>query len=693
VLSLNPILVVILIGLLFALAACWLSRHRRLAASALRLAESEERFRAIFEHGGAGLAFLAPDGRILQVNPALARMLDFAPSELIGRHLNELAYSEDRAGKTDGPERELRFVHREGHTVWVRLHCFPVPGPSGQPLHQAAVVVDLSERKEAEESLRQAEETLRGERDFIRQVLETADALIMVADASGRVLRFNARCVAASGCSEEEARESYFWDFLLPGLASEAAFTCLRSGPARSGPDLAAAGSFESQWRTPTGEERLIVWRISVVHTAAGVPHYFIGVGLDVTEQRRLEEQLTRARKMESLSTLVGGIAHDFNNQLTAILGNLGLVRADLNQFEARGSRASESLGIPSNGADHSASLLGLKGSVTDAERAALRCADMTRRLLTFSKGRIGTPQTMLVEPLVAEVARQAREAWGPGIRVVTTAEAECWAVTGDPAQIQEALLALTANACDAMPNGGTLTLTTAHCQFDRTDVAANPEARSGRFVEIRVHDSGVGMTLEVQGRLFEPFFTTKGLGNGTGLGLAMVYGIAKAHGGWVRAESAPGAGSTFFLYLPASATSVVTPSRVSRRPVQPDHACILVVDDEPVVRDLGRAVLERAGFRVLTADNGEEALDLHRARGSEIDLVLLDYAMPRLNGLQVLEELRTRDPGVRVIFTSGYTMDSDAERLLSAGARAFVPKPYRTSELIDAVRGALGEE
>jgi PAS domain S-box-containing protein len=685
----------ILVGLLLALGLCLVSRHRRLTVSARRLAESEERFRAVFEHGGAGLALLALDGQILQVNPAFHRMLGFAPAEIVGRPLPAFAHPEDRSAALEGPERELRFVHRDGNTIWVRLQCVPVPGPSGEALYRAAVLVDLTERKRAEQALRRAEETLRNERDFIREILETADALIMVADVSGRILRFNARCIAASGCREEEAKARFFWDFLLPGSREEAGFSCLRSGPARNGHDLLSPGAFESHWRTPTGEERLIVWRISVVRDPGGTPHYFVGVGLDVTEQRRLEEQLARARKMESLANLVGGLVHDFNNQLTAILGNLGLVRTDLLHLEDRGCRIENGEGRDgTNGAPGTTfSLLELKGPVADAERAALRCADVTRRLLTFCKGKAGSPQALLLEPVVTELARRLQEELAPGIRLEVRTEGESWPVIADPAQIQETLLALVANARDAMPGGGTLILATAHRQLRQEDLAGIPEAKAGRYVELLVRDTGIGMTPEVQARLFEPFFTTKGVGQGTGLGLAMVYGIVRAHGGWVTAESVPGAGSTFRLYLPAASASVVTPSRVSRTPARPERACILVVDDEPIVRDLGRAVLERAGFRVLTADDGEEALDLYRARGGEIDLVLLDYAMPRLNGLQVLEGLLALDPQVRVVFTSGYTMDSDTDRLLSAGARAFVPKPYRTTELVEAVRGALEEK
>jgi PAS domain S-box-containing protein len=789
-----------------------------------RSAESEDRFRLLFEHGGVGMALLSPEGDFLQVNPTLVQMLGYPAEELLGQHLTAFLHAEDRSSshhlkrmaKEPQYEREKRFLHRDGRIVWARVVRVPVHDARGATRYHATVFIDVTARKQAEEALaaseqrmrlrfhqafdgiclwspagtfldanpalcrllgmsreellgrniaevaadaeavhrhlrlvlersgdrsetslcsrngnlvevevnsalleiesqrlilgicrdislrkraeaalRQAEAALREERDFITQILQTAEACILVTDPDGRILRFNNKCQAVSGFGEEEVRGRAFWDCLLPERVVEPVREIFRQLLAA---DPASTRMFESPWRTRAGEERFIAWRTSVVRDEHGQPRHVISIGLDVTDQRRLEEQVARMRKMETLATLVGSIAHDFNNQLTAILGNLDIMLADLKKMRdeegempAERQPGDEALATPSS--PFRSAVEELLSCVLDAERAAQRCARMTARLLTFSRGKLGTMQPIALDQVLGETVRALQHELPANIAVKMHAPAGIAPVAADAAQVQELLLNLATNARDAMPHGGTLTLSLANRSFTPADCVADLEARPGSFVELCVRDTGGGMTPEVRERIFEPFFTTKKVGRGVGLGLSVVFGIVKGHKGWITVRSHPGQGTAFFIYLPAAQASA--PEALPAPALAPALAAegnILVVDDEPMVRDLARIVLERAGFRVQTAEGGEEALDLYRRQASAIDLILLDYTMPRMNGLQVLQELLRLDPEVCVVFSSGYAMDQEVDQLLAAGGRAFVPKPYRLQDLVQTVRQTLAQ-
>jgi PAS domain S-box-containing protein len=655
------------------------------------LAISEERYRLRFEGAFDGLMVCAETGEFLDANPAFCRMLGYALPELQHSSVADVAADlpllrrHFRAALEQGGDRfETILRRKDGSKVDVEIASAIISPqrdqePAGGPKHPSgqrllhSVTRDITERKRAEEALRRAEQGLREERDFSNQVLDTADALIMVLDPAARIVRFNAKCALVCGYGEAEVRGRVCWEFLLPARCVENArtmFERLLNGDGQALPVV-----LENTWRRRDGQERQIAWRNATVRAADGKLRYVIATGIDVTEQRLLEEQLQHAQKMETLGTLVGGIAHDFNNQLAVILGNLELALADLHHG--------------TNG----------RHELLDAEKAAQRCADMTQSLLAFGRRRPGQPRALDLNGLLAEAERLLRRVLPATIAIHTCQEPRAWPVRADATQLHQVVMNLAVNARDAMPVGGTLSLVTRNELVSERARGQNVEARVGRHVVLNVQDTGMGMTAEVKARIFEPFFTTKPVGSGTGLGLAMVYGIVKATGGWIVVHSEEGQGTTFEIYLPAleEEEALAVPAWT---PVRGGSECVLVVDDQALVRDLAQHVLERWGFRVLTAEDGRKAVELYGRAvqgGGTIDVVLLDYTMPGMTGLQVLEQLRRLDSNVRVVFSSGRPLDGSYEGpaeppslLLERGALAFIAKPYRAEDLVRQVRQAL---
>ena len=383
-----------------------------------------------------------------------------------------------------------------------------------------------------------------------------------------------------------------------------------------------------------------------------------------MTDQNRLEEQLRQSQKLEAVGRLAGGIAHDFNNLLTVILGNLELVRTG------------------AAGPDDTVELLAA------TERAARQAADLTKQMLGFARRQPLRTATIDLNGLVQEAIGLLRRTIDPRITIAFSPSPDLDAVAADPVQVQQVLMNLCLNARDAMPEGGTLTIQTENA------VAVRPPGDEGvdggrSFVRVSVIDTGHGMTDDVRAKIFEPFFTTKDVGQGTGLGLAVVYGVARAHGGWVDCISSPGAGSRFDVYLPrAFASDEVLAGPVIEPEIPRGRGeAILVADDEPLVRALARTALEWHGYRVFLAADGAEAVEVFRREAGKTSLVVLDASMPQLSGRQACEMIRLIDPATRVLFASGHPV-SDADTL--GPTTGFLHKPYTPTSLAAAVRRML---
>ena len=385
----------------------------------------------------------------------------------------------------------------------------------------------------------------------------------------------------------------------------------------------------------------------------------------DVTEQRRLEDELRQAQKMEAVGRLAGGIAHDFNNILTIILGNCAEALDRLPQGEPERSQ------------------------VLDIQEAAERAATLTRQLLAFSRRQILRPEQLDLNTVVEKMTGMLRRVIGEDVTLVTTLHPAAGRVLADPGQVQQVLLNLCINARDAMPGGGTLTIETCRMDVGLSQRLRDPAMQDGPHACLLVRDTGVGITDEIKRHVFEPFFTTKELGKGTGLGLATVYGIVRQSRGGIYFDTTPGGGTTFTIAFPLIAEDAAReqPATTARAAAAQGGGCVLIAEDEPAVRALARRALTTAGYRVLESSCGEEALALAMAHAVEIHVLITDVVMPGMGGPELATRLLAVRPNVRVIYTSGYA-ESLALRSVNSGARvSFLQKPFTLDEIRSRVR------
>jgi len=392
----------------------------------------------------------------------------------------------------------------------------------------------------------------------------------------------------------------------------------------------------------------------------------FVSVGRDVTRERALEDQLRQAQKMEAVGQLAGGIAHDFNNMLTAIQGYSELLLADLPDVDPR------------------------RDDVLEIRLAAERAASLTRQLLAFGRRTVLRPRTIDVNVVLAGVSRLLASLIGEDIVLRTDLAPGTLAVEADPGQLEQVIINLGVNARDAMPDGGTLTLATRCVVLDADQAAAQHGREPGEYVVISASDTGTGITPEVQARMFEPFYTTKEPGKGTGLGLSTVFGIVTMSGGDIGVESEPGHGATFTIHLPRSHAVPV-----AFEPERPESAAggteqVLVVEDDPGVRQLVASTLGGSGYAVRAAQSGAEALELIASSAVPLDLLITDVVMPGMTGAELARRLRELRPAVPVLYISGYTADALTDRHSLGPGIELLEKPFGPETLLRRVRAIL---
>ena len=386
----------------------------------------------------------------------------------------------------------------------------------------------------------------------------------------------------------------------------------------------------------------------------------------DMAERRRLEEQLAQVQKLESIGRLAGGVAHDINNVLTVVLSYSDLVDAGL-------------------GPSHP-----LQAQLRQIRKAAERASNLTHRLLAFARKQIVEPRVINLGELSLNLDGMLRRLIGEDVELLTVTSPNLWSVKADPHQIEQVLVNLAVNARDAMPQGGTLRIETTNVVVDEAFARRHPTLKTGEHVRMSVSDTGVGMDEHVMQHMFEPFFTTKEPGKGTGLGLATCYGIVQQLGGAIYPESELGKGTIFSVFLPRVDLPAEPTPRPRETAIQRGTETVLLVEDEPLVRDIAKSALSDQGYQVLEAEHGEEALVVAREHGAEIQLVLTDVVMPKMGGRELVEQLRKVRPAIRVLYMSGYTAASIDEQDVVEPGTSFLRKPFALAEMLGKVREVL---
>ena len=635
---------------------------RKRAEEALR--ESEERYRSLFTNNHTVMLLIDPEtADIVDANPAACSFYGWGHEELTSKKITDIntltdeqVFQEIERAKSE-QNQHFFFRHRlaKDEIVDVEVFSGPIVLNGKQLLY--SIVHDVTERKQAIEALRASEEKY-------RTVLEANPDPVVVYDIEGKVVYYNPAFTRVFGWSLGE-RLGKKMDAFVPEESLPETQTMINR--------VLAGESFSGiETRRYTKEGKIIPVSISgaVLRDMDGNPVGSVINLRDISEQKNLEGQLQQAQKMEAVGTLAGGIAHDFNNLLQAIQGYTELLLMRKKEGESDWRELQEVI------------------------RASKRGAELTQQLLTFSRKVESKRRPLDLNQEVGELRQLLERTIPKMIDVELKLADNLKMVNADSVQLKQVLVNLALNAKDAMAEGGKLLIETQSVTLDQEFCRRYAEVKPGDYVLFSISDTGHGMGKETLEHIFDPFYTTKEVGKGTGLGLAIVYGIIKNHEGYITCYSRPEVGTTFRIYLPTIEPETV-PVDVLIAP-EPEGLArggsetILLVDDEEFIRELGVDVLGSAGYTVLTASNGENALELYGQERARIDLVILDLIMPGMGGSKCLEELLTIDPHTRVLIASGYSPDGPTKGALDAGAKGFVSKPYDTSQLLQLVREIL---
>ncbi|MEN3942593.1 response regulator [Prosthecobacter sp. SYSU 5D2] len=551
---------------------------------------------------------------------------------------------------------EYRLLHQDGSYRWVEDNNRVVRAEAGQPTEVVGVWSDITKRRQAEGALKESEGRYRETAGRLSALLDSSLDMICTLDREGCFLQVNAACLPMLGYTPQELLGTLY---IAKVHEADQMRTLEEAAAVIEG---RISRNFENRYVRKDEELATLEWSAQW----SEVDQVMSCVARDITLHKKLEQQFLRAQRMESIGTLAGGIAHDLNNVLSPIMMSIDLLKM--------GETDPQRLGI----------LRTIEGSTK-------RGADMVGQVLSFARGMEGQQVEVQLRPLLEEVEKIANETFLKHIEVVVNSQEDLWTVQGDPTQLHQVLINLCVNARDAMPDGGTLTLTAGNLELDAHYAAMNLEAQVGPHVVLQVEDTGGGMTPGVQERVFEPFYTTKELGKGTGLGLSTTLAIIKSHGGFVRVYSEKGKGTRFDIYLPAQTRSGDEPAGVRTEALPRGNGeLVLLVDDEAAVRQITRQTLEAFGYRVLLAADGAEATAYFAMRNAEIAVVLTDMMMPVMDGPTMIPVLMRINPEVRIIAASGLNANGMVARAANAGVKHFIPKPYTAETLLKTLRTVL---
>ena len=631
---------------------------RKSALAAMK--ESEERFRLIFQTSPDAITINRyDDTTYIDVNEGFSRVTGYQREEVIGRTTSELGIWQgedarmklraglEQCGFIDNLEAEFR--HKDGEVGLGLLSARTIK--LGGIEHLLTVTRSITKWKADQEALQKSEARY-------RLLVENAPLGILSINADGVLEDANSKALEILGspsfdelCKDEALNPERGGGANKVGADFQ---RCLETGQ---------GGVFERAHSSHWGKDLWLRYLLQPIRNPTGEIQGVQAIIEDITDGRKMEAQLRQAQKMEAVGTLAGGIAHDFNNILMGIQGYTSLMLMDAGP----GEEAHDALKC--------------------IEQAVQSGSDLTRQLLGFARG--GKYEAKATD--LNELIKRSSQMFGRAkkeIHIHRKFQKDLWAVEVDQGQIEQVLLNLFVNAWQAMPEGGELYLETNNHVMSQEDIRPL-HATAGRYVRFTVTDTGVGMERQTMERIFEPFFTTKDMGRGTGLGLASAYGIVKNHGGFINVYSEPGTGATFSVYLPATDKAVVTEKKAPESMVKGTES-ILLVDDEGMIIEVGTKMLTRFGYKVITARSGGEALEIYRAEHERIDLVVLDMIMPDMSGGETFKHLKAIKPDVKVLLSSGYSINGQAKDILDQGCRGFIQKPFSMRELSQRIRSAL---
>jgi two-component system cell cycle sensor histidine kinase/response regulator CckA len=636
------------------------------------LKRSEERYRTIINSIEEGYFEVDLSGNLTFFNNALCNITGYSHEELTGMNNREYTTQEtaqkmyktfNKVYRTGKPLRvvDYEIIVKDGRIMIVEMSTSLMRDTSGTPVGFRGIFRDITERKRSEEELKTRQ-------TYLESVLYSAPDAIVTLDATQRIIDWNIGAEQIFGYSSHEVVGKNIDDLVTgPDVIEESKGLTTQV--------LSGRKVFPKE----TVRYRKDGTPVSVI--VAGSPIIINGqlqgvvaVYTDITERKKAEEQkitleaqLIQSQKMEAIGTLAGGIAHNFNNLLMSIQGNTSLMLLDTPPEHPHYER------------------------LTTIEQSVRSGSKLTSQLLGYARGGSYEVTPISINRIIHETSSTFAMT-RKDITLHHDLDNTLAGVKADAGQIEQVILNIYVNAAEAMPTGGELFITTqniTHTQITKKPYTIKP----GNYILLTIKDTGIGMDKATQEKVFDPFFTTKGLAKGTGLGLASVYGIVKAHGGYIDVASRKGVGTTFSIYLPAS-KAIIREEQPSPKPIETGHETILLVDDEEIILDVGTALLTSLGYRVLTAQGGDEAIRILRSSlpASPPDLVILDMIMPGMGGGETYDRMKELHPPLKVLLSSGYSIDGQAQEILKRGCNGFLQKPFTLGEVSKAIREVVGE-